>query len=156
IRRRAAHACATRAGIIRGAGVAVAAWGHIVHVHAAAGWIARIIRAHVVVVAIQRRTADARSKCTCIVCGTGVAVVAPAGVVVVIAARYRVAAVIRAYVSVVAVRRWASHAGSTRTSVVRRAGVAVVTRIGVVGVIAAGGRIAGIIRTDVAVVAVGR
>src|SRR5206468_3807195 len=72
------------------------------------------------------------------------------------AAGGRIAALGGAAVVVVAVGRRSAGAVPTRAGVGRGAGIAVIARGGVVGVLAAGGRVAGVIRADIVVVAVER
>src|SRR5207253_2647340 len=138
------------AGVVRGAGVAVVARGGVVRVDAARGRIAAVGGADVPVVAVGRRPPDARPATAGVVRRAGVAVTARGGVVRVGAARGRIAAVGGADVPVVAVRRRPPAARPATAGVVRRAGVVVAARGGVVRM-GAGAPAAHVVRTNVAV-----
>ena len=103
---------AARAGVRRRAGVAVVARRRVVRVDAAGRRVARVVRAHVAVVAVGRRAADAEAARAGVGRRAGVPVVAGGGVVRVDAAGRRVARVVGADVAVVAVRRRAADAGA--------------------------------------------
>src|SRR5262249_41947501 len=78
-----AAACAgpTRAGVHRGARVAVVAGNGVVRVYAAGDRAAGVVRAQVAVVAVGRGAADAGAGRAGVAGGAGVAVVARSGVV---------------------------------------------------------------------------
>src|SRR5438445_161303 len=97
-----------------------------------------------------------RSSSASVTCGAGVAVVAGIGIVDVYTASRRVAAVGRADVAIVAVGRRPTHACSVGTGVVGCAGVAIAARRRIGRMHAASDLVARVVRTDIAVVAVGR
>src|SRR5262249_52864235 len=114
-----------------------------------------VVSAHVAVIAVGRWPAHAAPVAARVAGGAGTAVVARGFVVGVHAADAGVAAVVGAHVPVVAVGWWPTVAEAAAARVVRRAGVVVAARSGVVGVDAARLRIAAVVGTDIAVVAVG-
>jgi len=156
VRRRATHTRPAAAGVVGGAGVAVIARGRVVGAYAAAGGVAAVVGADVAVVAVRGRAAHACPAAARVAGGAGVVVVARSIVVGVHAAGGGVAAVVGAEVAIVAVGRRAAHARPTAARVAGRTGVAVITRGGVVGVHAAGGGVAAVVGTDIAIVAVRR
>lgn len=154
IGRRSGDAAPARAGVIRRAGVAIAARTRVIGVHAAASRITRIVRADISIVAIQRRARNATSAGAGVIGRAGVTVTARTRIVDMHATAGRVARIVRTSVSVITIWRRSGNAASTRTRVIRRACVSITARIGVVDVRAAGGWIAGIVSADVAVVTV--
>jgi len=156
IRRGAAYAHATRAEVGCGACVAIVARVAVVYVVTALDGVTGIVGTDVAVVAVGWRTAHARAEYAGIIRSTGVIVAALSDVVRILATLRRVAGIVGAYVSVVAVRRRSSQAGSARTCVARGARIPIVALVGVVGVRAAVGRIAPVTGADVAVVAIDR
>jgi hypothetical protein len=65
-----------------------------------------------------------------------------------------IAGVIRTNIAIVTVQRWSTHTDSGSTGIRRGTGIAVITRCRVVGIDATTHSIAGIIRTDVAIITV--
>src|SRR5262249_58190358 len=102
-----------------------------------------------------RSPAEADAAAAPVVGRTRVRVVARCRVVRVGAAGRGIAGLVGARVCVVAVARWAAHAGSAATRIGGRAGVAVVAGGGAVRVRTARGDVAGVGRVDVAVAACG-
>src|SRR6185295_13313674 len=146
----------TAAHVGRGAGVAVAAGRGVVGVRAAGRGIAAVVGTDVAVVAVRRRAPDTRATGTGVVGRTRAAVVAGLGIVRVHAAASRVAAIVRADIGVVAVRRRAPDTRATGTGVVGRTRAAVVAGLGIVRVHAAASRVAAVVGADIGVVAVRR
>src|SRR5439155_507760 len=153
---------ASLAGVGLGAGITIGARAAVGLVRVGAGAARRIADAGVV--ALVERGADdgVRSRAGARLAGVGlragIAVGASdaVGQDMMLAARPGRAAVGRARVAVVAVRRGAADAAPGRAPVVRRAGVAVVAGRRVVRVHAADRRIAGVVRARVIVVAAER
>lgn len=176
------HADSLGADIGGRAGVAIIASFHVVRVNTAAGRIARVVGAPVVVIAVRRRTTHARATRARVrdsagvpvvtrvavvgmsatadgiasIVGADVAVVARPCVVRVGAAGAGIAGIIGADVAVVAIRCGSAYADSLGAGIGGRASVTVFASFRVVRVNTAGGRIAGIIGTLVAVIAVRR
>src|SRR5439155_307155 len=126
----------------------------VVGVRASGGRIAAIGRADVAVVAVRgsaRLTAPAAAG---VARGAGVPVAARVGVVGVGGTSVGLGTVVCADVAGVAVSGLGRLTAPAAAGVARGEGVPVAARVGVVGVRAAGGRIAAVGRTDVAVVAV--
>jgi hypothetical protein len=123
---------------------------------ASGGRVAGIGGTGIAVIAIGRCSADTNSSGTGVICGTGVAVVTGVGVVLMRTAGRGVAGIVSADISIIAIGRHSADTGSSRTGIIRGAGVAVVTGIRVVVMRTAGGRIAGIVGAGVAVIALKR
>lgn len=117
--------------------------------------IARIRRTNISVVAIDRRSTNARAVfATVMMICARVSVVALHRVVIVLATKHRMAAIGRTDVSVVAIRRWSANARAALASVIQRASTSVGTRIGVVSIHTTQERIACVCRADVSIVAI--
>src|SRR5262249_51841990 len=116
--------------------------------------VARVNGAGVLVVAVARRTARASAVAARVVHRAGVAIVAGGKIVGMGAPALWVASVVRTAVPVVAVEWRATHAGPAAAPIARRAGVVVVTGGSVGRVEATRDGTAGVIRADVAVVAI--
>lgn len=102
IRCRTARARSTRARIIGSARISIAARIIVVAVYAAGHIVARVGRAHIAVVAIRRRTANARTARAGVIGGASISIGARTGVVGVLTAVDRVTRVIRANVAIAA------------------------------------------------------
>src|SRR5207237_126785 len=111
-RRRAAHARAARADVDRRAGIAVVAGGRVRRVHAARRRVARVIGAHVVVVAAAPRPHALPARAG-IARRAGVVIVAGPAPGRIHAARRRIAGVRRAHVGVVTRSRRPGTAAAT-------------------------------------------
>lgn len=156
IRWRPGYTTPSQACVPDGAGVAVAARNCVVRMHATIGRIARIIRAEILVIAIGRRTHDARSSGALIAGGACTSVRARIGVVHVHTADRRSTAVVCADVVVVAVQRRTPDALAARTMIIGGAGVYVIAWIRVIVMEAADGLVAHIVRAGITVVAIQR
>lgn len=151
---RSTHAGAGGAGVGGGARVAVVAGGRVGGVHTTSNRVARIVGTNIAVIAVQRRSTNTGTRGAGIGGGASIAVVTTSGVVGVDASRCGIARVVCTNVSVIATQRRSANASAQRTGVSGGARIAVVATRGVVGADTAGGRVARIVGTHVAVVAV--
>ena len=150
---RRAGADAVGAGVARGAGVAVVTGLGVGGEDTARGRVAAVVGAELLVLTGDGLARGADAAAAGVADGAHVAVVTALGVGGGDAARGRVAGVVCAGLAVVAHHGPTGHAGPFGAGVARGAGVAVVAGLGVGGVHAAGGRIAGVVGAGVAVVA---
>lgn len=153
---RTAGAGSTRTGISRGAGISVIARSRVVHVRAAYGRIAEVVRAHAAIVAIPGRAADAESSRAGVACGARISIVAGIGVWSVDTSRRRRACICRTRVLIVARDRWTRRAAPGNAVIPRRTRIPVVTRSGCVGVGASARRATRIGGAGIVIVAVQR
>src|SRR5207249_4597390 len=151
VRRRPPDARPATAGVVRRAGVAVAAGGGVVRVGAARGRIAAVGGADIPVVAVRRRPPDARPATARVVGRAGVAVAAW-GAVVRMGADTPAAHVVRAAIAIARARGGVVRVGAARGRIaaVGGADIPVVAGGGVVRM-GAGAPAAHVVRTYVAV-----
>jgi hypothetical protein len=123
--------------------VAVVTWVSVINVCTSRVRITGIICANVAIVAVKGRATDAHTARAEVVRRARITV-ALANLVVVAAGApgNRITPVIRTNVAVVAIKRRAADTPTARTGVIRRTGVEVIARVGVVDVHAPGSRIA--------------
>lgn len=115
-----------RAGVVAGAGVAIAATGRIIYFFTTSGLVATVGSAHVAVVAVNG-SSGARAAGAGVQCGAGTVIVASRGGVGVGAALDLVARIGGARIGVVASERCPADTGLILTLVAAGAGVVVVT-----------------------------
>ena len=111
-----------------------------------------VVRAHIVVIAVDRATSDARTGNALIRCGAEVVVIAGRGVWCMNAAVRVTARIICTWVAVVALECCVSCALSVQALVAGCANVAVRARFGVVGVCASLIEVARVIRAWIAII----
>jgi hypothetical protein len=113
-------------------GMTIITWAGVVEMPTAGSRIARIVRAGVAVIAVRWRPANALPAGTGIGCRAGVAVVARFGIVGMHAPDGRIAEIIGAKISIVAIRRCTSDTNPLSAGVLRRAGIPIIagTRVG--------------------------
>jgi len=120
------------------------------------GWLARIIGAWVIVVAGEGRSAHASTVATDVVSCARIPVVTHDRVTSVDAARHRVARIVRAQITVVAVKLLPASTSTNHAGITSRAGIPVVAFNSVEFVYASRCRQAGICRALVVIVTIGR
>jgi hypothetical protein len=133
VRRRAAKTTSATAGVRRCTRVAIVASCRVVDGHATAGRIAAVVSANVAVVTDRGCASNACTARTGVVGGTGIAIVTGHAVVGSGASTCRVATIVGAQVTIVAVRREATYADPGAAAVARGTSVAVGASVGVVG-----------------------
>lgn len=154
--RRTTHARSSHTRVTRGADTAVIAWIGVVHVDAAGERVARVVRARVIVAAIQRDRSDATAVGACLVNGACIGVIARNGVVYVLTTRNRIARIGRTDIVVTAIRSGTTVARSAAARVVRRARVSIVARTAIVHMLTTRTRIAGVVGTRIQIIAIRR
>jgi len=152
--RRSSDTHTRETGVCCGTGVAIIAAQRVGHAGAACKYRAEVVRAGIAVVAVGSNSSHANASAAGVGFTARIAVVTCDGVGSAETPRCHVAGVISAGVAIVTVGREPAYTCTRGTHVCGGAGVAVVTGDGDVDVEAASERIAGVGRTNVAVVTI--